>query len=427
MFSAGRIIAIDDEKNYLEQLTTALHGMGIPCIPICYPDQMPGDDASWFNGFRIFFCDLHLLPGAPRPELNYPVIGSLLERMTSPHGCPILLILWTAYAQDAAALERYLTERHATARPIAVFALSKADFQGDRAQDLPAAIRDKLAAIPQLRALYEWQDDVAAAGNACVGTLLQLARDDKDGLSSALDRLLSQLATAATGKDLAAENPAAAIHEALIPLLADGVTHLPDDMSRHARWSQAMPSAVARTKVASNELNVATVNTAMSVVHATATAPITGRERGAVIEVQCPSLFRYRFGRSTNDVIKDFALRSTDVAHRWLAIQVEAACDFAQQKSPSLPYVLALEVPSGAETKDRKSGRPDSVWESPIFLSETNVAVKLIANVRYVSMISSPKAKRRGAIYRLRDPIVNQLAFHRASQEIRPGIVALYP
>jgi hypothetical protein len=428
MFSASRIIAIDDEKDYLDKLTGVLHGMGIPCIPICFPDQVPGDDATWFSGFRIIFCDLHLLKGAAKPELNYGVIGSLLERVAAPGAAPVLLILWTAYPEDADNLRDYLSKRHAAAQPIAIYALRKADFDGPLAVNLPAAVRSKLDDVPQLRALYEWQDDVAIAANTSVGSLLDLARREGGDLKEALDKLLSSLATAATGKELAAKNPGAALLEALTPLLADGIAHLPRDGQRDDLWKKAMPSAVAKAKLESKSDRVCAVNTAMSIVHGDAGAVISARERGAVIEVECPSLFMYRFGDSPGEIMKAFGLKNaTPTTHRWVGVQVEAACDFAQQKSPCIPYVLALEVAAAEETKqERRQGRPDSLWESPVFRSEKNEAVRLVANVRYVSMVSVKKAQVRQAVYRLRDPLVNELAYFKSRHELRPGIVALY-
>lgn len=419
MFAAGRIIAIDDERAYLDQLSRNLHGMGIPCIPICYPDEVPEDDVEWLRGVRILFCDLHLLTGV-KPTLNYPVIGGLLERMTSKLGSPVLLILWTDWAQDAEELEKYLAERHAEARPVAVLALRKSDFQGGLEKNLPAAIREKLGAIPQLRALYEWQDDVAAAGNACIGELLRLARKQGENLKESLDKLLTALAQAATGKDLAAEDPGSALQEVLVPLVADKLSHLPDDETRIERWKQVLPSAIA--KVDSRVAGEAAINTALNVAHISSGA-VTGRERGAVIKIECPSLFLYRFAGSQDEILSQFFIKDLE-EHRWVAVQVEAACDYAQRKSPCLPFVLALEVPAKSKFNS-KYGKTPAIWRSPSFLSETEKEVCLVANVRYTTTVSWRKAKTRQAIYRLRDSLVSELAFCKAQHELRPGSVKL--
>ena len=417
MFSASRIIAVDDERKYLEQLAKALHSMGIPCIPLCYPDDVP-QEAEWFRGVRILFCDLHLLPGAAKPELNYSAIGALLERMTSPHGSPLLLILWTAYAEDAEKLRKYLAERHADAQPIEVFALKKSDFDGGKG-DLPSVIREKLEAIPQLRALYEWQDDVAEASNACVGTLLKLAKHGNGDLKGSLDELLTALAQAATSTDLAANEPGAALQEVLVPLLADRLSHLPNDQGRHKRWAQAMPSALEKKNCLTNaeSSRKAAINTGL---HIASPGAATGRDRGAVIQIDCAGLFLHRFAQTKDDILSEFKIRA-GTNHRWLAVQVEAACDYAQQKSNSVPFVLALEVPAGTTVGNKSP----AIWCSPFFISEKKEEVMLVAIVRYATTISWRKAGSIKAIYRLREPLVNELAFRKSHNDMRPGIVRL--
>ena len=426
MFSANRVIAVDDEPEYLNQLCKALHGLGIPCIPIKYPDDLPAEGVAWFKGIRIAFCDLQLVKGAARHEIHYAAIGSMLDRMSSGERYPLVLILWTAYPTYAKELKDYLAQRHAASLPIALLALDKADFPpGESMEKLPEAIKTELDTIPQLRALFEWEDDVARAGNACVSALLSLAAQGQGDLKDSLDELLSSLACAATGSELASIDPGASIQEALVPLLADKLSHLPNDATRNERWKTAMPGAVNRRRFQSSPSRIAAINTALNVFHAPeGQVALKASERGAVIEIECPSIFMHRFSMSREEVLRKFYLKDNATKHRWVAIQVEAACDFAQQKSPCIPYVLAIEKP--ADTKLIKD-RPDSVWVSPIFLSETGEEVHLVANVRYTAMISPRKAKSRDALYRLRELAVNELAFCKSQHESRPGLVALLP
>lgn len=420
MFSASRIVAIDNEKAELEQLSVALQGLGIPCIPLVYPDQLPPDGTAWLRNVRLLFCDLHLLDGAAKPSLNYPVIGGILERMTSETGAPLVLILWTAFPQDRDALERYLLERHAAAMPVAVLALSKDDFVGPKATELPAAIRGKLDAIPQLRALYEWRDDVAAAADACIGMLLKLAKQRAGELKDTLDTLLSALAQAAYGEELAADCPGNALEEVLLPILQDSLSHLPDDTCRRERWNRAMPSAVDRKECLNEIVGGAGINTALHIVQFPP-GSATGRERGSVIRIACPTLFRYRFSEDPAQTLKRFFVKD-DAEHRWMAIQVEAACDFAQRKSPCIPFVLAAEIPAASKLKDKHS---PAIWRSPSFLSEEGKEVCLVANVLYTATVTCDKAQRHSAVYRLRESLVSQLVFRKSQNEARLGIVEI--
>lgn len=235
--------------------------------------------------------------------------------------------------------------------------------------------------------------------------------------------LLSSLAQAATGKELAAEDPGSALQEVLVPMLADQLSHLPDDKVRLARWKAAMPSAANKCKCTTTAARAAAINTALSIVPASGDS-LTARERGSVSEITAPSFFRHRFESNGADVLKKFALKDAP-AHRWMAIQVEAACDFANQKSSCLPYVLAVEVPAASQVLEK--GRPAALWESPVFLSETGVEVRLVANVHFNMMSPPGKAKSVRAKYRLREPLVNELANFKSKYESRPGIVALRP
>ncbi len=420
MFSASRIVAIDDERAYLDQLCRALHGMGIPCIPIEYPKDVPPAGTRWFSGVRIAFCDLHLLAGQSESKNHFPAVGALLEQMITPTSGPLLLILWTAYPKDAAALEAYLRERHPNAVPVAVLPLSKDEFAGGEEAKLPQAVRDRLSHIPQLRSLLEWEDDVTEASNACVGALLRLALQAGGNLGDELDKLLSALAQAASSPTLAAADPGSALQEVLVPMLADSLSHLPDDATRLAHWKAALSKAAKSEECKPDRARAAAINTALSVVHAPARA-LKASERGAVLEANCKSVFRNLFTSTEADVLAKFGVKAT-MTKRWVAIQIETACDYAQQKSPCLPYVLALEVP--ADTKSSKSS--PAMWCSPPFRSDGGADVRLIANVQFVVLLSPKRAKARTALYRLRAPWVNDLTFRRAQQESRPGIVALY-
>jgi len=77
---------------------------------------------------------------------------------------------------------------------------------------------------------------------------------------------------------------------------------------------------------------------------------------------------------------------------------------------------------------DALGSEPDpvsAIWISPYFVSEKNEEVKLVAIVRYATTISWRKASSIKAIYRLREPLVNELAFRKSLNDMRPGIVKL--
>lgn len=426
MFSINRIIAIDDEQLYLDQLCKALYEAGVPCVPMKYPEQQPPEDGGWCLNARVIFCDLHLLPSARNQEQSYGAIGTILERIIPAGGGPLVLILWTNYPEEANTLKAYLSERFPKDKqPTEIVPLPKASFIGENGKNLPSEIRKKLELTPQLRALLEWENDVSIAASNCVRRLFQLASSAGETLDTALDELLSQLAQAASGKKLASENPGSAIHEALLPLLSDGILHLPDDAERVNLWKVAMPTAVNQRKINCPAGRAAAINAALNFVYPSAQEIITAKQRGAVTELEDRKFFATSFSKNENEIIENFAFEKLPDKFRWVTVQVEATCDYAQQKSACIPCVLAIEAPAAERTKSKSQGRPDSIWESPAFISEKNEEVKLVANVRYVILLSPDAASNCTSIYRLRDPLVNDLSFAKARHETRPGYIAL--
>lgn len=426
MFAASRVIAIDDEELYLNKLCRALHDSGIPCVPLKYPEQQPPEDGSWFRNVRIMFCDLHLIPSAANVQQSYGAIGTMLERIIPDGGSPLLLIVWTNFPGQVDELRAYLQERFPPDKqPSALLPLSKADFENENAKNLPTAIRQRLDSNPQLSALLEWENDVANAADDCVRMLFRLASKSDSDFSSSMDVLLSQLACAASGKSLAAENPGAAIHEALLPLLSDSVLHLPEDAARIDRWRAAMATVVAEQPLPKAGDRAASINTALNIVHAQTQPTMTAKERGAVYRLSSKEFSEIFPGRDAATQKKDFALKAELAEMNWVGIQVEAVCDYAQQKSVRLPYVIALEVPAATALVEHGKGRPDPVWESPTYLSEAEVPVKLVANVRYVNLLSADQAAKIKPAYRIRDLLTNDLAFARARHELRPGYIRL--
>lgn len=202
--------------------------------------------------------------------------------------------------------------------------------------------------------------------------------------------------------------------------LADGLSHLPEDAGHRDLWIAAMPSAVGKVKCGSAvKEGVAAINTALHVALPRADK-ISARERGAVVAVPCQSLFRHRFSTDEATVRARFAI-STDVPVRWVGIQVEAACDHAQRKSLSIPFVLGAEIAADVKVKQK----PGGVWESPVFPSDEDKAVKIVVNVGLTASVPAVKASRRNALYRFRESLLNSLAMIKAQHETRPGIIML--
>jgi hypothetical protein len=110
-----------------------------------------------------------------------------------------------------------------------------------------------------------------------------------------------------------------------------------------------------------------------------------------------------------------------DDRFRWVLVQLQAACDFAQKQPGPLPFCLGLEMPEGSRSSKRKP--PAAVWESPAFELGGSVRI-LVLNARFQTSFTARTASRAKPVYRLRELVLNGLAFQLHQYGARPGIIS---
>jgi len=164
MLASPRVIAIDDEETHLAGLANSLARHGIPCFQIPFTEDFarvpPCPEAE------VIFADLHLGGGALASDhrTDFSTIGLLLEDRIKPSH-PYLILLWTAYPDQAPALRGFLEERlHGVMKPADVLPLAKANHL-----DSSGNVKDDMALVQEIVAIAE-----SLPG---IGTLL--ARDDR--------------------------------------------------------------------------------------------------------------------------------------------------------------------------------------------------------------------------------------------------------
>jgi hypothetical protein len=422
MFASYKVIAIDDSPAYLQQITEALKVSGIPCMPVVFPGEVHDFDATKVPHVRLVFSDLHLIEnGIARSKANYDAIGTFLDKLIPDGGGPLLLVLWTRYPEEADGLRDHLRERYDPAKqPIAVLPLDKNNFGGEDLRLLPKAVSGLLDGMPSVRAVIHWERDISEAADQCARSLYKLARSSGEDIQQGLELLLSELALAATGRKIAKESPGESVHEALLPLLADQISNLSSNQANRDLWRAALPTAAAGSRIETSEARAAAINSSLHI--AGRDLRLTGSVRGAVIPVG-DDLLGALFEKASDDLLTDFCVpKGAPVT--WRAIQVEASCDYAQQKSPTIPFVLALEAPTTLKFTE-KAMRPASIWFSPVLQSPEGEAFHLVANVKFAFSLPPANAKARVADYRLRESLISEVGFSKSQHAIRPGSITL--
>jgi hypothetical protein len=432
MFVAPRIIVIDDEPLHLQALAEALHRYGTSCLPIHFTGDLAG--VKKCPGLRVIIADLHLNEGgaAGGYERHFSTIGGLIEETFAPTG-PYVLILWTRYADQADGLRKFLESRLLNvSKPLAVMPIDKTqhlDLTKGTVKD-PAALVRALESIirgqPQLAALLRWEERVldAAADTAAAILGLTSTASDAEGRAKELSRLLARLAVEAVGEGHVEEDRFGAVNDALLPILADRIAFLRPSDADAAIWREAFDVNTAKAALSLDE--AALLN---RMLHVDESENTMASARGSVSALPPEARgdrFQATFGL---DEIKaaseEFACKGFDAnsgEFRWMLVQTQAACDFAQRQTGTVPYLLALEMPCKNISKEKA---PAAVWRSPP-LHLRKASRYLYVNSRFQYQLPPGSAAALKASYRLREQLLSELLHLSHSQGARPGSIAFW-
>ena len=430
MFGVPQVVVVDDSSRDLEALISALTQLGSACLGIEY-SNIPGEMSIVPCPFaRVVVTDLNLLKQPVGSDLR-PLFGAVagVLRDIAPQG-PYLLVAWTRLDQEATDLRLQLEEQLVgVAKPFDVIALKKAEFidlDGNVIDPggLMRAIENLASSVPAMAILCDWEQRILRAAGDTLASVSMLGDENKPGELQRKDlpRLLSAMAVNSVGEQNVDADPFRAVNEALMPMLQDRIA----SQDVHNDLDQVWPDAAeGRGAHHFSAGEAAELNRAFHI--ADDIGALKGAERGAVIplpkSMRGPS-FEPHFGISETQAsqklfrCKNFAPGSGP--SRWVLIQCQAACDYAQKNPGPLPFLLGMDIEQSAIDKNRA---PQSLWQSPAFTRAASIR-QLQVNTRIQVPLVGEVAREQSPLYRLRDQLLGQLLHHAQINNARPGIVS---
>ena len=440
MFTAPRFVVVDDNERHLTAIVRIFQLIGSPCMGIRYDAETPFDSRH-FRGVRVLFLDLHLLEGLAASDENrhFAQIASILEDNIAVAGGPFVLVVWTRYPDLCTQLTTYLNDRldpaKPHARPISVSCLDKERFinldTGDILQSdaLRTAVQEAVTRNPQLGAMLTWETDVLSAAGETLTALIDLvpvASRRTNTYPTALDTQLSRLAVAAVGETNVPNDRRAAVNAALSPILSDRIQNQVVTAETRATWNSALTKDQdAQLNDGLTDQDTGRVNRMLHLA-TTDSESIRSTDWGAVVVFsdawKTDENMRTRYGSTLNEIMaNDFKIGDQDVARCKLRlVRVGAVCDHAQGRTGPIPYLMAVEIPSGL----KRNKVSDAEWRSPILaLVGDDGPFRLHVNSRYLITSTAPQADVWTVAYRLREQLLMDLVNHAAGYVSRPGIV----
>ncbi len=429
MLIAPRVLAIDDDQNHLDGLAKALNQYGVACLQFHFTGDLTGIKPC--QHVRVIFADLHLGKGpASDHSRDFGIIGGFIEKTVKPSG-PYFIVLWTMYPDQADALRKNLEERlEGVAKPFAVLPLDKSKYL-DEAGNVKSTKKlvETIAAIakkqPQIVALLNWENRVLGAAADTISSILTLAKSEDGAVnqSGEAGRLLARLAVEAVGQEHVEQDRFHAVNEALLPILADRISVLRSADDDNEAWKEVFSDADVSRALSREE--AAKLNRSFHV--APSIPGNSGAERGAVIplpdnlsgeQFECLYGLTQEVAAKKQFFCRDFL--AGDEQFRWVLVQSQAACDYAQRQPGSLPFYLGLDIEASNVRGDRA---PAALWTSPLF--EVNARIRVLrVSARFQVSLPLQVAETSGPLYRLREQLLADLIHHVHTHGARPGMIS---
>lgn len=399
----ARIIVIDDNKDHLKSLTDTLCKMGSGCLPFHYEDDPP--ESKLLKGARFIFCDLHLTSDGVTSDkkTQYSIIASMLaDRLNQKHG-PYVLIVWSEFPEEVNALEEFLQRLDIGQRPLKCCVLNKNDYistessPGKKTANLSSAIEGLFEDIPGLSALMDWEQKVMLAASETTSVLWSLCEnvnevEDEGTIKQdvKLRNTLRKLASGASGDITNNDNPGRGVFEALSPLLADQLekgtfdeelwksvvsvqsgqsgrqvyevlTPLLEDQIEKGNIDGKFWKTVLQETDSQDEVSGAAL---YSMLYFEVPSAHSNIERGVVCQLPKEwaedDKFLDKFGCKKEKVLEEFGFKENlweEVKNdcKWCFVQMNAACDQAQNNLGFIPYVLACMIKKNTKPKKHQN------------------------------------------------------------------------
>lgn len=462
------VIVLDDEKPELWQIA---HGLAVCGLPIMSHwidngklERMP---AMPYEGVRILFTDLHVLGSTQKnPEQYVSALVKFIQQLVAPS--TYLIVFWSGFSEDADNAWQLLVSRLRTAKadnliPFAYRVLDKTELKQIADDDPTIAaqattnVQKRIAeifdAFPQLRSLMHWESCASRAASATSNELI--VKLNKGGIpftnNDAVKATLKRLSQEALGLPHAPNAPTKGVYQALTPIAQDflykeagkgALDKFLDLTTTDITPLPQQPQGVPALKSLLNDFFIHTEQ-----------GNLTLSDRGAVIRLSedylkdeghglvCEIGLAKTAGDWREAVCVEFArdfskesLPNQTVVKNKLdpkniyVVELSADCDYAQDKTRSHRFLLAIFVPTSdpAPFYSRSKGAANEAIYDTQEITLAGTQGRLLISCR-IFLTRPYKGSVVGTVVtRMRQEVLSEIAHHYSTHMRRPGKIAFH-
>ena len=445
----NKIIIVDDREEQLEKLGKSFFKNGLGCRTFVYSN----DYDKPLKNVRVAFFDINLT--AKRVDHSYDNSADLIKHNSgvfndlanainlyiSKDNGPYALIFWTANKLVIDAFIEYMRDPRRgfgdTAFPVFIDCIDKEEFDNDNYDSLSEKVMGLLN-DQSISFLFDFENNVSKACSETINKFYSIIPKgeswaDNSTFKDNLGKILSKIASSTLGFEYSKENPLKAINEGLIPLLNNEITKIKSQTD----WQQILQPLFNAQRIGDIEVPEETLQRDVNGVFHIESSNGSKDHRGTVVELDktnetllsslniddinqwIAKLLSIKDGR---DELKTSIIENS----RLIALELSAACDFANKKKRINKYMIGVLTPVIDVKKDvnSKSRIESSYHVGGCSFSFSNSSFQLWMNLNYVLGCSIDDERLGDAQFVLKKEIMDMVGNKYASHISRIGITS---
>lgn len=357
--SSNKIIIVDDQERGLLDLAKKFSEKNLTYKIINY-DPNDDIDREALTGVRIAFFDINLVSGQ-FIDLNqssfdytsdsslrsaYNALASALQSIISNENGPYVLVFWSLNVKLIDDFIKYVDDRQLSiSKPVKVLGLDKSDVS-----NIDEKI-DEILNSPSVKLLYGFEYMCEIAATKAIQEIYELIPRSTDKSWGQIDSMFEEnfknvflkLAISSVGENNIEGNLDKAITTSLMPLFTSHMLN-----QRNNSWRSLLSTEGAVPQLDEN------VRCSLNTVLHIDREPMHN-ERGAVYEVEIdPTHYFDDYDLWIKNVVglkktpknKDIpSIQNIVDQSKLIAVEISASCDYAQNNSRTLKYLLGVKTP----------------------------------------------------------------------------------